>query len=249
MWVKQTSRWVSKANERAWILSDEISGASDNEGYWFYPEYPMLFMWAPSKIVKSSFWQKLPICLFISVAREVFFCCRARGGAFRQILGIKRSRRQISTSEGFDRILDMVLFKTRAKLVLDAFEMNFSTWYWAAPISSNTVSAEGSGAFLTGSDMFKFCMPCVSPDDWPVPSGMSTFKGCDGGGLEKWACTSGRCRQWGQVKDFLKTGTCQMKISTKLAPIGFVSAVDFHKTVVAVLLGRSSLTPNLKGVF
>ena len=35
-----------------------------------------------------------------------------------------------------------------------------------------------------------------------------------------------------------------MKISRKLAPIGFVSAVDFHKTVAAVLLGRASRTPH-----
>ena len=24
------------------ILSDNISGASDNEGYWYYPQYPIL---------------------------------------------------------------------------------------------------------------------------------------------------------------------------------------------------------------
>ena len=35
-----------------------------------------------------------------------------------------------------------------------------------------------------------------------------------------------------------------MKISRKLAPIGFVSAVEFHKTVAAVLLGWSSRTPH-----
>ena len=160
-------------------------------------------MSAPSKLVKSSFWQKLPICLFTGVEREVFFCCPARDGAFKQILGIKKSRRQLSTSEGFDMILDMVLRKARAKLVLDAFGMNLSTWYWVARISSNTVLAEGSGAFLTGSDLFIFWMPCDSPDDWPVPSGMSTCKSYDGGGLANWACTSGRCRQWGQVKGFL----------------------------------------------
>ena len=33
-------------------------------------------MSAPSKLVKSSFRQKLPICLLTSVAREVFFCRR-----------------------------------------------------------------------------------------------------------------------------------------------------------------------------
>ena len=83
-------------------------------------------MGAPSKFVKSSFWQKLPIRLMTSVAREVF-CCPARGGAFKQILGVKRSRRQFSTSEGFDMILDMLLLKARAKLVLDAFGMNLRT--------------------------------------------------------------------------------------------------------------------------
>ena len=137
-------------------------------------------MWAPTKLVKSSFWQTLPICLFTSVAREVF-CCPARGVAFKQILGIKRCPRQLSTSGVSDMILVMVLLKTRAKLVLEAFGMNLSTWWWAARISSNTVLAEGSGAFLTGSDMFIFLMPCVSPDDWPVPSAMSTWKDCDGG--------------------------------------------------------------------
>ena len=51
-------------------------------------------MWAATKLVKSSFWQKLPISLFTSVAREVFFFCPARDWAFKQILGNKRSRRQ-----------------------------------------------------------------------------------------------------------------------------------------------------------
>ena len=102
-------------------------------------------------------------------------------------------------------ILDMVLLKARAKFVLGAFGTNLSTQYWAARISSITVQAEaeGSGAFLTGPEMFIFWMPCVSPDEWPVPSGMSTCKGCDGGGLAKCAYTSGRCMQWGQVKGFL----------------------------------------------
>ena len=39
-----------------------------------------------------------------------------------------------------------------------------------------------------------------------------------------------------------------MKISTKLAPIGFVSAVEFHETVAAVLRGRSSRIPHLERV-
>ena len=43
MWVKRTSRWMSEANERAWLLSDNTSGASSSVGYWFYPQYPILF--------------------------------------------------------------------------------------------------------------------------------------------------------------------------------------------------------------
>ena len=33
---------MSKANEREWTLSDNISGTSDSEGYWSYPQYPIL---------------------------------------------------------------------------------------------------------------------------------------------------------------------------------------------------------------
>ena len=33
---------MSEANERAWMLSDNISGTSDSEGYWYYPHYPIL---------------------------------------------------------------------------------------------------------------------------------------------------------------------------------------------------------------
>ena len=46
-------------------------------------------MYAPSKLVKSSFWQKLSICLFTSVAKEVSFCCPVDGGAFKQIWASK----------------------------------------------------------------------------------------------------------------------------------------------------------------
>ena len=33
---------MSEANEREWILSDNISGTSDSEGYWYCPQYPIL---------------------------------------------------------------------------------------------------------------------------------------------------------------------------------------------------------------
>ena len=31
-------------NQRAWILSDNISGTSDSDGYWYYPQYPTLII-------------------------------------------------------------------------------------------------------------------------------------------------------------------------------------------------------------
>ena len=54
MWASWTSRQKYKReadwkedgerSERAWILSDNISGVSDSEGYWYYPQYPILFI-------------------------------------------------------------------------------------------------------------------------------------------------------------------------------------------------------------
>ena len=37
---------MSVANKPAWILSHIISGTSDSEGYWYYPQHPILFMFS-----------------------------------------------------------------------------------------------------------------------------------------------------------------------------------------------------------
>ena len=57
-WYRREADWKEagelRSGERAWILSDNTSGTSDSEGYWYYPQNPTLFASFPSFSGKST---------------------------------------------------------------------------------------------------------------------------------------------------------------------------------------------------